>query len=157
MKISAQEEYGLRILSRIAQCPVAEGITIPEISRLEGISHHNVAKLCRLLRLAGLVKSSRGNVGGYSLAKSAKNILLSDVLAVLGGRLFDEGFCGNHAGVLNLCTNSVDCAIRSLWQVIQVNIDHVLDNITLQSLLAPANQLHNLPFQKHTQFIQLQK
>ncbi|MCA9741792.1 MAG: Rrf2 family transcriptional regulator [Deferribacteres bacterium] len=144
MKISAQEEYGLRILMQIGQHEGADGISIPEISRLEGLSNHNVAKLCRILRLAGLIKSSRGNVGGYSLAKPADRIMLSEVLSALGGRLYDEEFCENHAGALNFCSNSMDCSVRSLWQIIQVSIDKVLENISLKSLLEPAPTLYHI-------------
>ena len=151
MKISAQEEYGLRILMRIGQHPNPEGISIPEISRLEGLSNHYVAKLCRILRLAGLVKSSRGTSGGYTLAKPSDCIMLNEVLDALGGRLYDEEFCGNHSGMLNLCTNSVDCSIRSLWQIIQINIDQVLDNISLQNLLQPAAQIEKFVPKKHIQ------
>ncbi len=53
MKITAQEEYGLRILIRIASCRDAEGISIPRLSEAEGISKHYVAKLTRLLRMEG--------------------------------------------------------------------------------------------------------
>ena len=60
MKITAQEEYGLRILLRIARASNSDGLTIPEISEAEGLSTHNVAKLCRILRLAGFIRSSRG-------------------------------------------------------------------------------------------------
>lgn len=155
MKISAQEEYGLRILLRIAQSPSSEGITIPEISRGEGLSNHNVAKLCRLLRMSGFIKSSRGKTGGYKLAKSAEKIILGDILNALGGRLFDEDFCGSHSGILQLCTNSVDCTIRSLWQIIQINIDEVVDNITLKNLLGPTKDLHQFAPNQQVKFVEM--
>jgi Rrf2 family protein len=153
MKISAQEEYGLRILLRIAQSQSPDGITIPEISRSEGLSSHNVAKLCRILRLAGFVKSSRGSTGGYTLAMPVEKIVLGDILRTLGGRLFDDDFCGNHSGVLQLCTNSVDCTIRSLWQIIQINIDEVVDNITLKNLLGPTNDLSKFAPTQQVEFV----
>lgn len=144
MKITAQEEYGLRILLRIASHPNAEGITIPEISKAEGLSIHNVAKLCRILRIGGLIKSSRGQFGGYTLAAPANEIYLDRVVEVLGGRLFEKKFCEDHTGILNLCTNSVDCSIRSLWQIIQVSIDSVLGKLTLKDLIASQNNLIQL-------------
>lgn len=144
MKITAQEEYGLRILLRIAQSASKEGLTIPEISQVEGLSSHNVAKLCRLLRLAGFIKSSRGKVGGYRLARPARTISLGEILTALGGRLFDQDFCDNHTGVLELCTNSVDCSIRSVWQLIQNSIDSVVNEITLYDLLGTLPQTHQV-------------
>jgi Rrf2 family iron-sulfur cluster assembly transcriptional regulator len=58
MKITAQEEYGLRILIRIASCKDANGISIPQISEAEGLTSHYVAKLARVLRMAGFINST---------------------------------------------------------------------------------------------------
>lgn len=146
MKISAQEEYGLRILVRIGQSPDAftTGLSIPEISEAEGLTIHNVAKLCRMLRMAGFIHSTRGKEGGYTLAKPPEKIIVGEVVAALGGRLFDEEFCGNHTGITNLCTNSIDCSLRSLWQIVQHSVDNVLNNITLAALIGPARKLETL-------------
>jgi len=54
MKITAQEEYGLRILIRIARCRDKEGMSIPQLTEAEGLSSHYVAKLTRMLRMKGL-------------------------------------------------------------------------------------------------------
>ena len=72
MKITAQEEYGLRILIRIASCRDKEGMSIPQLSEAEGLSSHYVAKLTRILRLEGFINSTPGYKGGYVLAKPAK-------------------------------------------------------------------------------------
>ncbi len=56
-------------------------------------------------------------------------------MTVLGGKLFESGFCEQHAGLANICTNTIDCSIRSLWRTIQRMIDDVLRQITLQDLL----------------------
>ena len=135
MKITAQEEYGLRILLRIAGCQDAEGMSIPQLSDAEGIGPHYVAKLTRILRMEGFINSTPGYKGGYILAKPAKEIIINDVLKSLGGALYDKKFCGSHAGMLNLCVNSVDCSSRSLWKMIQYTMDQLLDKITLADLV----------------------
>jgi Rrf2 family transcriptional regulator, iron-sulfur cluster assembly transcription factor len=135
MKITAQEEYGLRILLRIAGCKGAEGMSIPQLSEAEGIGPHYVAKLTRSLRLEGFINSTPGYKGGYILAKPAKEIIINDVLKSLGGALYDKKFCGSHSGVMNLCVNSVDCSSRSLWKMIQHTMDQLLDKITLADLV----------------------
>jgi len=135
MKITAQEEYGLRILLRIAGCKDAEGMSIPQLSEAEGITPHYVAKLARILRLEGFINSTPGYKGGYILAKPAREIIINNVLKSLGGALYDKKFCGSHAGVLNLCVNSVDCSSRSLWKMIQFTVDQLLDRITLADLV----------------------
>jgi Rrf2 family iron-sulfur cluster assembly transcriptional regulator len=135
MKITAQEEYGLRILIRIGKCRDEQGMSIPQLSEAEGLSSHYVAKLTRVLRMGGIINSTPGYKGGYMLAKPAKEIKIKQVLKVLGGVLFDQEFCGLHSGSLKLCTNSVDCSARSLWQMIQFTVDQLLDKITLHELV----------------------
>lgn len=137
MKITSQEEYGLRLLIRIASCKDKEGMSIPQLSEAEGLSPHYVAKLTRILRMSGFLNSTPGNRGGYVLAMPADGIVINKVLKVLGGSLFDNEFCGTHSGALRLCTHSVDCSSRSLWQMIQFTVDQLLDKVTLHDLVNP--------------------
>ena len=135
MKFSSQEDFGLRLLLRIAKSKSPNGLTIPELSELEGISVANAGKILRILRLAGFVESARGQTGGYKLKVPADKIIVNDVMTALGGKLFETGFCEQHAGIDNICTNTIDCSIRSLWRTIQMMLDNVLSQITLQDLL----------------------
>jgi Rrf2 family iron-sulfur cluster assembly transcriptional regulator len=135
MKITAQEEYGLRLLIRVASCCDTNGMSIPQLSEAEGISPHYVAKLTRILRIGGFINSTPGNKGGYVLSMPANEIIINKVLKALGGSLFDQEFCGSHAGAMKLCTNSVDCSSRSLWQMIQYTVDQLLDKVTLHDLV----------------------
>lgn len=135
MKITAQEEYGLRILIRLASCKDQDGLSIPQLAEAEGLTTHYVAKFTRALRMAGLVRSTPGNKGGYTLARDAEEIIIKDVLDALGGPLFDISFCGAHAGSMRFCTNSVDCSARSLWQILQLTVDRLLVQITLKDLI----------------------
>ncbi|NTS41736.1 Rrf2 family transcriptional regulator [Flavisolibacter sp. BT320] len=135
MKITAQEEYGLRLLIRIASCNDSQGMSIPQLSEAEGISSHYVAKLTRILRMGGFINSTPGYKGGYVLSMPANEIIINKVLKALGGSLFDQAFCGSHAGAMKLCTNSVDCSSRSLWQMIQYTVDQLLDKVTLHDLV----------------------
>jgi Rrf2 family iron-sulfur cluster assembly transcriptional regulator len=135
MKITSQEEYGLRILLRIAKCHDQEGMTIQSLAAAEGLSLPYVAKLTRMLRIEGYINSTPGNKGGYILARSADQINVNQVLKILGGSLFNKSFCDDYSGILKFCTNSVDCSIRSLWQMIQITVDQVLDKVTLYDLI----------------------
>jgi Rrf2 family protein len=110
-------------------------MSIPQLTEAEGLSSHYIAKLARTLRIAGFINSTPGNRGGYILARPATEININEVLKALGGSLFDTGFCALHPGNLNLCTNSVDCSLRSLWQMIQFTVDQLLDKVTLHNLI----------------------
>ena len=135
MKITAQEEYGLRLLIRIASCKEQDGMSIPQLSEAEGLTTHYVAKLTRSLRMGGFINSTPGYKGGYILAMPAEDININKVLKTLGGALFDAEFCGSHSGTVKLCTHSVDCSSRSLWQMVQLIVDDFLNKVTLHDLV----------------------
>jgi Rrf2 family protein len=157
MKLSTQEEYGLRCLIQIGhhERKTGNSITIGEISQAEGLSTANVGKLVRLLRLGNFIESVRGQAGGYKLARLPSSISIADVLTALGGRLFDPEFCGDHSGQEELCTHSVDCSVRSLWSAIQFVVDQMLDRITLQDLLGDELTLKSELQQKAEELLQV--
>ena len=142
MKISAQDEYGIRVLIRIAKSDQEDGMSLPQLSEAEGISNPYMAKITRALRIAGFIQSTRGYKGGYVLAKEPSEIKVGDVLKAMDGALFDERFCNLHTGDFSLCTNSVDCSVRSLWRIIQHSLDKLLDKITLEDLVGPEDSTH---------------
>jgi Rrf2 family protein len=135
MKLTSQEEYGLRCLLRVGREGTGGSLTIPELARAEGISEPNVAKMMRILRRGGFVTSTRGQSGGYALSRPADQILLGPVLAALGGRLYEPAFCDGHSGLEQACAHMPDCSIRSVWRLVQRAVDEVLEKITLKDLL----------------------
>ena len=141
MKLSSQEEYGLRCLLRVGRAGMDGSVTIAELSKSEGISEPNVAKMMRVLRTAGFVQSTRGQSGGYTLARPAGEISVGEALAALGGRLYEPSFCETHTGMERLCTNMPDCSIRSVWRMVQTAVDQVLEKITLKDLLVPERDM----------------
>ncbi len=140
MKLTSHEEYGLRCLIRLGQEGLAGRLTIPEISTAEGVSEAYVGKLLRMLRLGGFVTAARGP-GGYTLARPASQIVISEVLTLLGGRLFEGDFCETHTGQMQACVRSVDCSLRVLWRTVQAAVDDVLSRTTLEDLLRNEHQM----------------
>jgi Rrf2 family protein len=141
MKLTSQEEYGLRCLVQLGRHAVGAVLTIPEISRLEGISVPHVAKIMRVLRRAGFVRSTRGQSGGYSLARPASEVAVGEALAALGGRLYDGTFCQRHGGALRMCTHLSECSIRPVWKQVQDLVDEVLSRLTLEHLLSSEQEM----------------
>ena len=135
MKLTSQEEYGLRCLLRVGREGETGSLTIPELARAEGISEPNVAKMMRILRQGDFVRSTRGQSGGYTLSRAADQIVVGHVLSYLGGRLYEPAFCEGHSGLELSCTHMPDCSIRSVWRMVQQAIDEVLGKMTLKDLL----------------------
>lgn len=149
MKLSAQEEYGLRCLLQMASRGNEASLSIPEISKAEGLSVPNVAKLMRLLRLAGFVRSVRGQAGGYTLARPPAQIYVGQVLEALGGKLFGARFCDRHSGLEPVCVHNADCSMRSLWIGLQHMLEKVLFQVTLSDLLLKEIQMQDILTGRH--------
>src|SRR5438094_6029140 len=111
MKISAQEEYGLRCLVQLACLRDGDTLTLPQIAEREGISSANAGKLMWLLNKAGFVQSTRGTKGGYVLARPAAEIRLSEIIRVLDHDTVNN-HCDSYTGVLDSCIHKGDCGIR---------------------------------------------
>jgi len=144
MKLSAQEEYGLRCLLQVASAGAGGSVTIPAIAKAEALSTAYVGKLMSVLRQGDFVESVRGQTGGYVLSRPPEKIVVADALATLGGRLFEPGFCDEFAGLEKICTHSTDCSIRSLWRSVQHAVDLVLAGITLKDLLRKESEVDKL-------------
>jgi Rrf2 family protein len=136
VKITAQEEYGLRCLLTLARAPQGCS-TIGEVAAAEALSPAYAAKLLALLRRAGFVKSTRGANGGQKLARPAAQINLAAVLAALSGPLFSTDFCARHPGAHDVCVHIEDCSIRSVWRSVESALQEVLRDISLADLLRP--------------------
>jgi len=141
MKLSAQEEYGLRCLLTLARADAGVSLTIPQIAEAERISGPNVAKLLRALKRGGYVVALRGQSGGYALSRKASEINVGEVLASLGGRIFDAGFCGRHSSATRGCGHNSDCSVRSVWRLVQRAVDDVLSRLTLSDLLVDESEV----------------
>lgn len=134
MKISAQEEYGLRCLVQLATLPSGVSLTLPQIAELEGISTANAGKLMWLLNKAGFVHSTRGTKGGYLLARPASEIHLNEIIKVLDADVVDK-HCDSYTGVLDSCVHKGDCGIRPVIVGLHEIVENALSRITLAQLV----------------------
>ena len=150
MKVTAQEEYGLRCILRLARETVSAGdgddaversragtsLTVGEVAEHEGLSVQYAGKLIRMLGKAGLVESVRGCKGGYRLTRPSNEISVAEALAALGSKLYESEVCERFRGDRTFCVHTTDCSVRSLWSGLQLMIDHVLAGTTLRDLVS---------------------
>lgn len=134
MKISAQEEYGLRCLVQLANLKDGESLTLPQIAEREGISTANAGKLMWLLNRAGFVQSTRGTKGGYFLSRPAEDIRLSEIIKVLDEDVLHK-HCESYTGVLDSCVHHGDCGIRPVIVGLHEIVENALSQIKLSQLV----------------------
>lgn len=135
MKITAQEEYGLRCLLQLARAQQDQIVSVKEIALREGLSHAYVEKLLRILSRAGLVHSVRGIKGGYVLNRAPSQTTLGEVVRALGTVETTDHICTVFTGNQEACVHFRDCGIRSVWSGLTTYIQHFLDHTMLASLL----------------------
>jgi Rrf2 family transcriptional regulator, iron-sulfur cluster assembly transcription factor len=135
MKVSAQEEYGLRCLLQLARLEVGEFLTLGQIAEREGISSANAGKLLWILSKANLVSSIRGTKGGYRLARPPAEIHLSEIIKVLDEEDVLASHCKSYAGVLDSCIHTGDCGIRPVIVGLHEIVRNALSGITLAQLI----------------------
>ena len=137
MKITSQEEYGLRCLLQLARVVQDQAVSVKEIATKEGLSSAYVEKLLRILARVGLVHSMRGMKGGYVLNRPAPSITLGEVVRALGTVQTTNHICQHFTGNQRVCVHFSDCGLRSVWSGLTTYIQTFLDKTTLDSLLQP--------------------
>jgi Rrf2 family iron-sulfur cluster assembly transcriptional regulator len=148
MKLSAQEEYGLRCLLQLACLSEGEFLTLTQIAEREGISAPHAGKLLWILNKAGLVTSIRGAKGGYRLARAASEIHLNEIIKVLDEDVL-EGHCKSYTGVLDRCVHTGDCGIRPVIVELHEIVQQALSGVTLAQLVGTEAKVDEMLHQIH--------
>ena len=136
MKVSSQEEYGLRCLLQVARRGEEDSpLPISEIAMSEGLSVEYVGKLLMKLRRGDLVSSVRGKAGGYVLALPPEEITLRMVIEVLSEPLYGDGHCEKFSGTEEVCVHLGNCGIRPVWDEVNRFLSEALSQITVADLI----------------------
>jgi Rrf2 family transcriptional regulator, iron-sulfur cluster assembly transcription factor len=143
MKISAQEEYGLRCLVQLANLKDGESLTLPQIAEREGISTANAGKLMWLLNKAGFVQSTRGTKGGYFLSRPAFEIRLSEIIKILDEDVLNK-HCESYTGILDSCVHKGDCGIRPVIVGLHEIVENALSQLTLAQLVGTESSVGDM-------------
>jgi len=79
MRLSLFTDYSLRVLIQAA-LRHPDRVTIDEVADAYGISRNHLIKVINELGRAGFLVTHRGRSGGFTLARSAERIFLSEVV-----------------------------------------------------------------------------
>jgi len=135
MKITAQEEYGLRCILQLARDEKSGTLMVRDIAEREGLSVAYVEKLLWTLGRSGIVESVRGPKGGYRLTRPCSEISLGEVMRVLGGIPTEEEICSQFTGNHDACVHHNDCELKPVWASITDFVHSVFDKVPISSLL----------------------
>jgi Rrf2 family transcriptional regulator, cysteine metabolism repressor len=140
MKLSTRGIYALRILSQLATHYGESPLSVAELSRRENISVKYLEQIIATLKKRGLVVSTRGKKGGYTLRQAPEKITLGDVIRAVDGPLAPIPCASVTAPFV--CTDGPyeydTCWIRLLMLRVRDNISAILDRETLADMIQDA-------------------
>jgi Rrf2 family protein len=134
VRITTWAEYGLICALHLARQREDTPVTGRAIAGGEGLPSDYVEQILLRLRRAGIVRSTRGAHGGYTLARHPSEVSVRDVLAASELTTFDL-HCVTHPVAEERCATSQNCSIRPVWVMLQQKIDEVLEGVKLSDLL----------------------
>ncbi len=112
LRISRKIDYGLRAMIYLASIPPATVVPFREIARQMMVPEDFLAKILKTLVDEGLVKSTRGPHGGYTLAKPPAEIsFLTIIEAVEGPIAINVCLDGDDP-----CSKSDVCTMVDVWR-----------------------------------------
>ena len=126
MKISSKTHYGVQICFRLAQ-KNGETVSVKEFEKLTAVSDKYIEKVMRILSNTGIVKSTRGANGGYTLARPASQIKMGEVVRALEENNLEFIGCVSKKGCC--------CPSSRIWQKLYKGMNEILDGITLQDMV----------------------
>jgi len=131
MRLSTRGRYSTRLMIELAFYYGEKPVLLKDISNSQEISLKYLAQLIMPLKIAGLIKASRGAHGGYFLSKHPKDIKLSEIIVAVEGPLNLVECVDNPA----ICNRSDFCITREIWTEISNKIFETLDSYTLQQIM----------------------
>lgn len=130
IRVSKLTDYAMVILAYIGQKPT-ERYQAREIAKATNLAQPTVSKLLKQLARAGVVISTRGAQGGYTLSKPPSEISIALIIESLEGPLaMMECFIGEDS-----CSLANSCKINSPWMKINSLIKETLEQYTLDNLV----------------------
>jgi len=138
MRLSTRARYGVRLMLALARNYGKGPMGLRDIARMEEISQKYLSLLMITLKEVGLVHSTRGAHGGYSLARAPSQINFGEIVDVMEGDCLVD--CVKNPST---CSRASVCTSRYVWAFLEEKISETLRSITLeQRLIELDNKLY---------------
>ncbi len=131
MHFSKTTEYAIRVLSYLHRYP-SQLHSVSFLHKELELPYKYLTKLMTELVKKGLVNSTKGRNGGFSLAMNAEEIFLCDILESAG-----ESLEANRCILgFEMCDASNPCSLHNKWLGPKTTIDNMLQTTSLASLMS---------------------
>jgi Rrf2 family transcriptional regulator, cysteine metabolism repressor len=132
MKLTSRSEYALLALVHLARDTSGSYISVDTIAQAQGIPPKFLEQILLALKRAKYLKSSKGQHGGYQLARSPDQITLAVVI-----RLFDGALAPTESVSLNFYEHTPIEKEQDLVKVFKEIRDYIsnrLETTTIQDV-----------------------
>jgi len=137
MRITKWGEYGILCCLYLARKGLDACVGASEIAEHELIPLQYTQQILQRLRKGGVIASVRGPGGGYRIARTPEKISVKQILDAAEGFTF-QVMCEVRSGD---CQNFPDCPLRLIWCELRQNIDKLLTEKTLATLLLSESEI----------------
>jgi Rrf2 family transcriptional regulator, iron-sulfur cluster assembly transcription factor len=145
MRLTTKGRFAVTAMIDLGLRQTSGPVTLAAISQRQQISLSYLEQLFGKLRRHALVESTRGPGGGYTLAKSAEDITVAEIISSVDEPM-DATQCGGKSNCLG---EGQQCMTHDLWDSLNVKMVEFLDSVSLQNLveeqLAKGFQLEERP------------
>jgi Rrf2 family iron-sulfur cluster assembly transcriptional regulator len=131
MRLTTKGRYAVTAVLDLAIHQHGGPVSLAAISERQCISLSYLEQLFAKLRRNGVVDSTRGPGGGYTLNRDAADISVSDVILAV-----DEGYNVAKCDDLDGCQGDYNCLTHDLWNELSNEIRNFLDGISLAEVMA---------------------
>lgn len=130
IRLSRKCEYALRALFELAMRGDGHPVKIHRIATAQSLPPRFLEVILNELRHAGLVQSRRGNAGGYTLARPAKQLSVGEVIEQIQGPIELSG--QHHRGSKYYYG---DYAFARLWKQISRAVSGMCNSTSFAELV----------------------
>ena len=132
MNVTSKGRYALRVMLDLAQHPDEGYISLKTVAERQDISMKYLEAIVGALKKAGLVDSSRGKEGGYSLLRPPEEYSVGEILRSTEDKLAPVS-CITAEGVS--CAQASACLTLPMWRELDELTNAYLDTVSLRDLL----------------------
>jgi Rrf2 family protein len=132
VKLSVKSDYAMRAVFGLARhYSTGRALAVEILATEQGIPANYLTQILIELKSQQIVKSVRGKVGGYLLAKPPAEITVGDVLRCIHGALLDTP-----------AMNDPQCApeLRGVWKHLSAVFTEAADSVNFQALTEDASE-----------------
>jgi Rrf2 family protein len=133
MKITYKGDYALKAVLDLALHYGEELVTSHDLAKRIDAPVKFFEQVLTELKKGGIVKSKRGNEGGYLLSKPPSQITLGSIVRIIDGPIEPIACVKEH---YKGCVDINECVFRNIWQRVYQATSDIIDHITFEDLVS---------------------